>query len=113
MTTESICDEIKQVLSGSPDKPMVLGVCQALAVRFDQKVWCVRACVIVLTLFWSLPIIAAYVICGFLMKETEHRTRGFFAGLAILARETAEKFFAFLGGIFDSDDKANSRSRGY
>jgi phage shock protein PspC (stress-responsive transcriptional regulator) len=113
MTAESIFEEIKQALRGRPEQPIVLGVCQSIAKRFDKEVWCVRLAAIVLTLFWTFPSIAAYLICGFLMKETEQRTRGFFCGLAILVRETAEKIFAFLGGIFEPGSRAKSDNGGY
>jgi phage shock protein PspC (stress-responsive transcriptional regulator) len=113
MTADSIIDEIKQALNGRPGQPIVLGVCNTVARKLGKEVWCVRLATIVLTLFWTLPAIAAYVIAGLMLKETEHRTRGFFTGLGILVRETAEKVFSTLGGIFDSERSDNSRSRSY
>ncbi len=94
MTAESIFHEIRQALKGRPGQPIVLGVCQTLAARINKEVWCVRLAAIVLCLFWTLPIMAAYILLGFVLPETEQRTRGFFTGLAILARETAEKALA-------------------
>jgi len=113
MTAESIFQEIKQALSGRPGQPIVLGVCKTLAARISKEVWCIRLTVIVLGLFWTLPIVAAYVVLGFVLPETEHRTRGFFTGLGILAREAAEKVFASLGHIFGSGAKSGPRYHSY
>jgi len=113
MTAECIFQEIKQALNGRPGQPIVLGVCKTLAERIGKEVWCVRLAVIVLALFWALPILAAYVLLGFLLPETEHRTRGFFTGLGITLRETAEKLFASLGQIFGSGAGPGPRYRSY
>lgn len=113
MTAESTFHEIKQALSGRPGQPIVLGVCQALAVRFKQETWRVRGVTIILGLFWPLPVLAAYLVLGFVLPETEQRSRGFFSGLAILVRETAEKVFAALGGLFGSGPGTGTRTKSY
>ena len=113
MTAECIFQEIKQALNGRPGQPLVLGVCKTLAARIDKEVWCVRLAVIVLALFWALPILAAYVLLGFVLPETEHRTRGFFIGLGIMARDVAEKIFAALGRLFDPETGSRPRYRNY
>jgi len=113
MTAECIIQEIKQALNGRPGQPIVLGVCRTVAAKINKEVWCVRLAVIVLGLFWALPIVAAYVVLGFVLPDTEDRTRGFFTGLGITARETAERIFATLGQIFDSDDRSGPRPRSY
>ena len=113
VTAESIFQEIKQALNGRPGQPIVLGVCKTLAARINKEVWCVRLALIVLGLFWTLPIVAAYVVLGFVLPDTEDRTRGFFTGLGITARETAERVFASLGRIFTSDSRSGPRSGSY
>ena len=113
MTADSIMQEIKEGLAGRPGQPTVLGVCQTLAARLGREVWKLRLAFLILAVFWTLPILAAYIILGFLMSETESRTRGFFSGLSILIRETAEKVFDSLGGIFGSDSDSGTRSNGY
>jgi len=113
MTADSIMQEIKEGLNGRPGQPIVLGVCQTLSVRLKKEVWIIRLAAIVLAIFWTMPILAVYIVMGFLLTETESRTRGFFSGLAVLIRETAEKIFDTLGGIFGSDEKSGSRTNGY
>ena len=111
MSAESVLDQIKESLEGRPGQPMVLGVCRALADRFDQEVWLVRAITIVLAVFWTFPRLVAYIIRGFALKETEDRSRRFFCGLGIVIREFAEKVFGGLRDLFNGDD--HRRSRGY
>jgi phage shock protein PspC (stress-responsive transcriptional regulator) len=113
MTKDSIMQEIKEGLQSRPGEPTVLGVCQVLSKRFDHEVWKLRLAFLVLVVFWTLPVMAAYIILGFLMSETESRTRGFFCGLQVLIQETAVKVFAALGGIFGSDGNSESRSNSY
>ncbi len=100
MTADSIMQEIRQALEGRPGQPLVLGVCQVLAEKMDSAAWLVRLATLVLALFFTLPVLAAYIILGFALKQTESRTRDFFAGLFIMARETADKVLAALGRIF-------------
>ena len=113
MTAETIIEEIKEALNGRPGQPIVLGVCQTLSTRFNRKVWIVRLATVLLGMFWTLPILAAYVILGLVLPETVNRSRGFFTGLGILARETAEKVLASLGRAFGSDTGSRSRYRSY
>ena len=54
---------------------------------------------IVLTLFWTFPAIAAYVVLGLVLSETEVRTRKFFSGLAVVARENIDKCAESLRGV--------------
>ncbi len=113
MTASSIMQEIREALEGRPDQPLVLGVCRTLAGHIGRETWTVRLAVLVLGLIWTLPVIAAYVVAGFLMSETEQRTRDFFSGLAILMREWVDKASAALGRMFDGHHAADHRSRGY
>jgi len=113
MTAESIFQEIKQALNGRPGQPIVLGVCKTLAARFGMEVWRVRLAVIVLGVFWALPVLAAYVVLGFVLPETEERARGFFTGLGITVREAAEKVFASLGRIFSPGCGSHPRCRSH
>ena len=54
--------------------------------------------------------LVAYVIAGLLLKETEARTKGFFAGLAVIAREWTEKISTSFNRAFCTD---RSNYRGY
>ena len=38
MTAESVFDQIREALNGRPGQPIVLGVCQALAERYQKEV---------------------------------------------------------------------------
>jgi phage shock protein PspC (stress-responsive transcriptional regulator) len=105
MTADSIILEIKQALAGRPGQPMVLGVCQAFASRYQQQTWGVRLAAIIFGVIWTLPTLAAYILLGFLLSETENRTRGFFSGLGVVIREACEKVFGALGRVFGDDSK--------
>ena len=96
MSSENVVQEIREALNGRPGQPIVFGVCKALADRFGQEPWLFRLAAIVLTLFWALPALAAYIIAGLVMKETESRTRRFFSGLAVVIREKVEEGAAWL-----------------
>jgi len=109
MSAESVLDQVRESLNGKPGQPMVLGVCKALAERFEKEVWIFRLVAIAMILFWTLPAVAAYIILGFVLKETEERTRKFFCGLAVVAREGIQKFAESLRDIFQP---ANSRGSG-
>ena len=98
--SNSVLDEIRDSLNGRPGQPIVFGVCRSLAEKFNQEPWIFRAAAIVLAIFFTLPTVAAYIIAGFALEETEDRTRRFFSGLAILIREWAEKLADSLRGIF-------------
>ena len=47
-----------------------------------------------------------YIVLGFALKETEHRTQRFFSGLAVLIREWVEKLADALRGIFGGPERA-------
>ncbi len=100
MTAESVFKQIRESLNGRPGQPIVLGVCQALAERFDKEPWVCRLVTIVLAVFWTLPAVAIYVALGFVLKETEVRTRQFFSGLLVIAREGIDKLAASLRSAF-------------
>jgi phage shock protein PspC (stress-responsive transcriptional regulator) len=114
MSANGVLQEIKLALSGRPGQPIVLGVCRALARRWHCEVWFIRLVVLVFGLVWTLPVLAAYAIAGFALPETEQRTRTFFSGLAVLAREQAGKALSALGRLFDgAAGRDHRRSRGY
>jgi len=99
MTAESIFQEIRQALNGRPGQALVLGVCKAIASRCKLEAWQVRLVALVLGLVWTFPVFAAYVILGFVLPETEQRSRDFFRGLGIMARETAGSLTSSLGNL--------------
>jgi phage shock protein PspC (stress-responsive transcriptional regulator) len=113
MSTESVIHEIRESLNGRPGQPMVFGVCKALSDRFGTEPWIPRLAAIVLTLFWALPALAAYLVAGLVLKETEARTRRFFSGLAVILREYAEKGAASLRESFRGKPRDEYRHRGY
>jgi len=96
MSSENVIREIRESLNGRPGQPIVFGVCKALAERFGKEPWTFRLAAIVLALFWALPALAAYIIAGLVMKETELRTRTFFSGLVVVIRENIERGAAWL-----------------
>ncbi len=100
MAAECIFEQIRESLNGRPGQPIVLGVCKSLAERFEKEPWVIRLVAIILTLFWTFPAVAAYVILGFVLSETETRTRQFFSGLAIMIREGVDKLADSLRGAF-------------
>jgi phage shock protein PspC (stress-responsive transcriptional regulator) len=110
MTTDNIIQEIREALQGRPGQAIVLGVCNTIATRMGWETWCVRLAVIVSLLFFSGFTLVVYVVAGLVMKETEARTRGFFTGLSIIAREWVSKVSDGVSRIFGS---ARSDYRGY
>lgn len=102
MSSESVINEIRESLNGRPGQPIVFGVCKSLSDRFGKEPWIFRLAAIALTLFWTLPALAAYVVAGLVMKETEDRTRRFFSGLAVIIREWVETGAAWLRDCFAS-----------
>ncbi|MEJ8569183.1 PspC domain-containing protein [Elongatibacter sediminis] len=113
MTANCILQEIREALEGRPGQPLVLGVCQTLAERWGHEAWRIRLAVLIGCLIWTLPTLAAYVIAGFALSKTERRTRDFFSGLAVLARETTRKVTDALGRLFGDDGPEDYHSRGY
>jgi len=99
MSAENVINEIRESLNGRPGQPIVFGVCKALADKSGKEPWIYRLAAIALTLFWTLPAVAIYIVLGFALSETEERTRKFFSGLAIMVRELVEKFAASLRDI--------------
>ena len=100
MSADDVLNEIRDSLNGRPGQPIVFGVCQALAEKFGKEAWVFRLAAVVMTLLWTLPAVAAYIVLGFALKETESRTRRFFSGLAVMTREMVEKFASSLRDMF-------------
>jgi phage shock protein PspC (stress-responsive transcriptional regulator) len=107
MSAESLFESIKENLNGRPGQPIVLGVCNTLAQRFEQEVWVFRAITIVLGVFFTLATLAAYILLGLFMKETEQRTKGLFNGLGIWAREACDRFAAVGKDLFGHGRERN------
>ena len=100
MSADNVINEIRDSLNGRPGQPIVFGVCNALADKFGKEPWLFRLAAIILTLFWTLPAVAAYIIVGFALNETEDRTRKFFSGLAVIVRDLVQKFAESLRDLF-------------
>jgi len=100
MSANCVIGEIRDSLNGRPGQPIVFGVCKALADKFNKEPWVFRLAALVLTLFWTLPAVAAYIILGFALSDTEDRTRRFFSGLAIIIREGVDKLSESLRDMF-------------
>lgn len=106
MSAENVINEIRDSLNGRPGQPIVFGVCRTLADKLGQEPWLVRAAAIVLGLFFTLFTVAAYIVLGIVLKETEDRTRRFFSGLAVLIREWVEKGADSLKSVFGNCERA-------
>lgn len=100
MTAESIMQEIRQALNGRPGQALILGVCKTIASRCRLEPWQVRLAALIVGLVWTFPVLAAYVILGFVLPETEQRSRDFFRGLGIMAKEAAGNLTSALGNLF-------------
>ena len=100
MSADNVINEIRDSLNGRPGQPIVFGVCKALADKWGKEPWLFRLAAIILTLFWTLPAVAAYIIVGFALNETEDRTRKFFSGLAVIVRDLVQKFAESLRDMF-------------
>jgi phage shock protein PspC (stress-responsive transcriptional regulator) len=111
MSDNRTFSDIREALEGRPGQPIVLGVCQAVSRRSKLPVWGVRLATIVLALIWTLPTLAVYVVSGFFLAETEQRTRAFFSGLAVMAREQADKAAEACNRAFGG--RGQSGTRGY
>jgi len=107
MNTEDLFGSIKENLNGRPGQPIVLGVCNELARRFEQEVWVFRAAAIVLGVFFTFATLIAYVVLGFCMKATEQRTRGLFHGLGIWIQEAVERFASGCRELFGHSSRRN------
>jgi phage shock protein PspC (stress-responsive transcriptional regulator) len=105
MTSENVINEVREALNGRPGQPIVFGVCRALADRFGKEPWTFRLAAIVLALIWTLPVLAAYIVAGLVMAETESRTRRFFSGLAVIIREKVEQAAEGLRGCCSSEKR--------
>ena len=110
MSTNPIWNEIKEALQGRPGQPIVLGVGQALAARLGREAWMVRLVIVLLGLVWTLPVLAGYIVIGLLLPETDKRSRDFFTGLAVVAREGAARVTATLSRIFSPGNASDDRS---
>jgi phage shock protein PspC (stress-responsive transcriptional regulator) len=105
MSEHDVYDQVRETLNGRTDQPIVFGVCQTLAARFNCEAWVPRLIAIVLGLFYSWFALIAYVILGVVLTETEPRTRGFFSGLAIIVRENAEKLVDSARGVIGGSNR--------
>lgn len=106
MTARTILEDIRQALEGRPGRPIVLGVCNAVAQRFGFEAWKVRAATLVLGMFFTLATLAVYLVLGFVMGETGERTHGVMRGLGIQIREWCER----CTGAFDGQRERQRRS---
>jgi len=110
MDHQNLFESIKHNLNGRPGQPIVLGVCQALARRCNQEVWIFRAGAIVLGVFFTFATLAAYVLLGLFMQETEQRTRGVFAGLGVWFRELLDRLGDLWTDLFGGPKQRNGSS---
>jgi phage shock protein PspC (stress-responsive transcriptional regulator) len=107
MSTDSLLESIKENLNGRAGQPIVLGVCNALAKRCEQEVWVFRAAAIVLGVFFTFATLAAYIVLGLFLPETEQRTKGLFRGLSIWASEALDRLAAGWRELFGHDTGRN------
>ena len=109
MSSENVINEIRESLNGRAGQPIVFGVCQALSQRFGKEPWMFRAAAIVLALLWTLPALAAYIVAGLVMAETESRTRRFFSGLTVIIREKVDQGAEWLRGCCSNENRRYHR----
>lgn len=100
MSADDVLNEIRDSLNGRPGQPIVFGVCKAVADKCGWEPWIIRLVAIALTLFWTFFAVAAYIVLGFALSETENRTRKFFSGLGVIIREMVDKFAASARDLF-------------
>jgi len=100
MQDETFFESIKKNLNGQPGQPIVLGVCQTLAARFNQEVWLIRLAAIILGVLYTFAALVAYILLGLFMAETSDRTKSLFEGLGIWFREFTEKAANYGNTIF-------------
>lgn len=110
MSTDNLFEDIKENLNGREGQPIVLGVCSVLATKFDQEVWIFRAAAIVLGVFFTFVTLAAYILLGVLMKETEERTKGIFKGLGIWCQEACDTLAELFRDLFGNSPRGNGTS---
>ena len=92
MSEKNMLDDIRDALDGRPGQPIVFGVCRTLAARWGLPQWQVRAGALIIGAIFTIATLIAYLVLGFVLPETEARTRGVFKGLGISLREGVEKF---------------------
>lgn len=110
MEHHNLFENIKHNLNGRPGQPIVLGVCKTLARRCGQEVWVFRAAAIVLGVFFTFATLAAYVLLGLFLPETEERTKGVFRGLGIWLQELVDRLAALGREIFSGPTQRNGSS---
>ena len=110
MDQKQLFESIKQNLNGRPGQPMVLGVGQALAKRLGQEAWITRGAFLIFGVFFTIGTLAAYILLGLFMPETEERTKGVFRGLVIQAREWIDRLAGLGRDIFSSRTQRNGNS---
>jgi len=110
MEHHNLFESIKHNLNGRPGQPIVLGVCKALAERFGQEPWVFRAIAIVLGVFFTFATLAAYILAGLVMPETEQRTKGVFRGLGIWLQEMVDRLAALGRELFAGPTQRNGSS---
>jgi len=106
MQDDTFFESIKRNLNGEPGRPIVLGVCQTLAARFNQEVWLIRLAAIVLGVFYSFITLVVYILLGLFMEETSHRSKSLFEGLGIWFRELTEKVAKQFNNTFGNGDSS-------
>ena len=96
MSENNTLNDIIEALDGRPGQPILFGVCRTLAARWGVEQWKVRAGALIIGAVFTLGTLAAYIVLGLVLPETEGRTRGVFRGLCIAIREGVDRC---LGGL--------------
>ena len=66
----------RDLLGSEPERGWVFGVCAALSARTGWELWAVRAATLVLlVMFWWLPMAVAYLVVAMLFDETRPGTQ--------------------------------------
>ena len=107
MQEDTFFESIKRNLNGEPGQPIILGVCNALAKRFNQEVWLIRLAAIILGVAYTFATVVAYILCGLFMDETSDRSKSLFEGLGIYFREFTQKVADIFNSLFGNNSHRN------
>jgi len=102
----------RDLLGSQPERGWVFGVCAALAARTGWELWAVRtATLILLLMFWWLPMAIAYLVVAMLMDETRPATQLKLKRWAKRADDLLEVVWRGLKRAFNKDASEFDRSR--
>ncbi len=104
----------RDLLGSHAERGWVFGVCAALAERTGWELWAVRAATLVLLLmFWWLPMAIAYLVMAMLLDETRPGTQQKLKRWARRADDLLEVVWSGLKRAFGDKRKEFTRGETY